>query len=44
MSQTGTNRKEIEYPTFDEMQKRLDWLEGRSDVSPRGPRVILAGL
>jgi hypothetical protein len=44
MTQTGTNRKEVEYPTFDEMRKRLDWLEGKSDVSPRGPRVILAGL
>ncbi len=44
MTQTGTNRKEVEYPTFDEMRKRLDWLEGKSDVTPRGPRVILAGL
>ncbi len=44
MTQTGTNRKEVEYPTFDEMRKRLDWLEGKSEVTPRGPRVILAGL
>jgi hypothetical protein len=44
MTQTGTNRKEVEYPTFDEMRKRLDWLEGKSEVMPRGPRVILAGL
>ena len=42
-TQTAGVRKEVEYPSFDDMRKRLEWLEGQEATVPR-TRVILAGL
>ena len=45
VTQTGGTRKEVEYPSFDDMRRRLEWLEGQQEngAAPR-TRVILGGL
>ena len=43
VTQTAGVRKEVEYPSFDDMRKRLEWLEGQEATVPR-TRVILAGF
>jgi hypothetical protein len=43
VTQTGGNRKEVEYASFDDMRKRLEWLSAQQDGA-RPVRVILAGF
>lgn len=43
VTQTNGVRKEVEYPSFDDLKRRLEWLESRCGRS-NGPRGILASF
>lgn len=43
VTQTGTVRKEVEYPSFADMKARLDWLE-RQQLAAGRTRVTLASF
>jgi|GEM_PF-1671574 len=42
VTQTGGVRKEVEYPSFEDMKARLDWLEAQAGKKQR--RGVLAAF
>lgn len=43
VTQTNGVRKEVEYPSFNDLRSRLEWLENQQ-TSKRGPRGVLASF
>lgn len=43
VTQTNGVRKEVEYPSFDDMRRRIEWLEARCNPTRR-PRGVLASF
>lgn len=44
VTQTNGVRKEVEYPSFDDMKKRLDWLDGQRPTALSRRRITLASF
>lgn len=43
VTQTNGVRKEVEYPSFDDLKKRLEWLEAQK-LGAKRPRGVLASF
>lgn len=43
VTQTNGVRKEVEYPSFDDLRRRLEWLEAQK-LGAKRPRGVLASF